>query len=341
MEAHGFSSTLEVPCNDRNALIEAAYLSMCAADDLLPDESSRVDLVHLSKGTKIESKVKESLSRLGWKIFEHSLPFHDLEPKSTVLVLDEISSPVLADIQGRDDQWHGIQHLVNLNCKMLWVTSGSQFKVKNPNSALVHGFARVIRAENPSLVLLTLDIEAGSSANAPTAIDRLLKATRLAEPKTLIENEFAERSGIIYISRVLPNDDINQAEQSDTSGGQLQVRSLHDSSTCIRLQCERLGTMDSLQFSEVSETELPVSDNFVEIEIYAAGLNFKVSDRNSTLTLPIAAQSALCLSAGSYNLAKCCKALSKRKKTASMLRPQILLEHTNSSFGVLSSRMLH
>lgn len=124
---------------------------------------------------------------------------------------------------------------------MIWVTSGSQFEVNNPNCVLIHGFARVIRAENPSLVLLTLDTEAGSSANAPTAIDRLLKATRLAEPKMQIENEFAERSGIIYFSRVLPNDLNIQAERSDTSGGQLQVRSLHDLSTRIRLQCERLG----------------------------------------------------------------------------------------------------
>lgn len=51
--------------------------------------------------------------------------------------------------------------------------------------------------------------------------------------------------------------------------------------------------MDSLHFSEVSETEIPVSDNFVEIEIYAAGLNFKVSDRKSTVTFPIAAKFAL------------------------------------------------
>lgn len=192
---------------------------------------------------------------------------------------------------------------------MIWVTSGSQFEVNNPNCVLIHGFARVIRAENPSLVLLTLDTEAGSSANAPTAIDRLLKATRLTEPKTQIENKFAERSGIICTSRVLPNDHINQAEQSDNSGGQLQIRALHDLSTCIRLQCERLGTMDSLHFSEVSETQYLVSDNFVKKEMYATSLNFKVSDRKSTVTFPIAAKSALCLSAGSYNLAKCCKAL--------------------------------
>ena len=99
------------------------------------------------------------------------------------------ASAVLADIQGRDDQWHGIQNLVNLDCKSLWMTSGTQFHVNNPNRAPIHGFTRVVRAENPSLVLLTLDIEAGSSANA-------LKATRLAVPKTQVESAYAERSGI-------------------------------------------------------------------------------------------------------------------------------------------------
>ena len=223
------------------------------------------------------STMKETLLRLGWMVFEHSLPLQHLEPKSTVLVLDELSSPVMAEIRGRDDQWLGIQRLVNLDCKILWVTSGSQLEVKNPNSVLIHGLSRVVRGENPSLVFLTLDIESGSSASSLTAIDILLKTTQLAKPKTQVENEFVERRGIIHVSRVLPDDPINQAENSDSSGGKLQVRSLHDANVCIRLQCERLGTMDSLQFSEVSENESLVPDDFVEIEIYAAGLNFKVS----------------------------------------------------------------
>ena len=324
MEAHGFHNIIEVPCDDQESLIESAFLS-CATDNSSLDESSRVDLVHLSKETKVGSNVKESLTRLGWKVFEHFLPFHDLEPKSIVLVLDEMSSPVLADIQGRNDQWLSIQRLVNLDCKILWVTSGSQVEVTNPNNALIHGFARVIRAENPSLVLLTLDVEAGSSATAPTAIDRLLKSTRLAVPKTQVENEFAERDGIIYISRVLPNNSINQAEIIDISGGQLQVRSLHESSTCIRLQCERLGTMDSLQYTEVSETLLPVPDNFVEIEIYAAGLNFKVRNRRNTPNFSSIAISAPSLSAYSQNLGICCRQMSRRKQTALMFTLRIPL----------------
>ena len=284
-----------MPCEDQTSAIESAYLSTREDENAYPDVSTRIDLVRLSEETEIGLHVKRTLSRLGWKVSEHALPLQDLEPKGTVLVLDELSATVMAEIQGREDQWLGIQHLINLDCKILWVTSGSQFEVKNPNGALIHGLARVARAENPSLVLLTLDIESGSSATGLSAIDRLLKTTQLAEPKTSIENEFAERSGIIYVSRVLPDDPINRAEKSDSSGGKPQIRSLHDASTCIRLQCERLGTMDSLQFSEVSETELLVPENFVEIEVYAAGLNFKVSAYGIAANVIPTAVSAHCI----------------------------------------------
>ena len=43
------------------------------------------------------------------------------------------------------------------------------------------------------------------------------------------------------------------------------------------MQCERLGAIDSLHYSEVSTTDLPLDNDFVEVEIYAAGLNYKVS----------------------------------------------------------------
>ena len=221
--------------------------------------------------------MKHALKSLGWDITEHFLPFVDLEPKTTVLLLDEISSPILANIQGQEEQWLGIQRLFSLDSKVLWVTSGSQIDVTHPNRALINGLARVARAENPSLVVVTLDIEPCSNPDSALAIHQLLKVTQLIDPKTPIDNEYTERRGIINISRILPDEAMNQAEKDDTIGAQLQVRSLHESNTTIRLQSERLGTMDSLHFTEVTDTELPLPETFVEVEIYAAGLNFKVS----------------------------------------------------------------
>jgi hypothetical protein len=95
-------------------------------------------------------------------------------------------------------------------------------------------------------------------------------------PRTHMENEFVERRGVIHVSRILPDDLINRAKDEDISGAEPQLQSLHDRDSSVRLRCERLGNIDSLHFAEVSATELPLKDDCVEVEIFAAGLNFKV-----------------------------------------------------------------
>lgn len=213
--------------------------------------------------------------QLGWQIEEHFAPFPNLQPKRTVLILDELSSPLLTRIA--HDQWQKIKDLISAEHKILWMTSGSQLEVTNPDDALIHGLSRVIRAEDPSISLTTLDVETSSGPETITAIDCALKYITSSTTKTQTETEFVERRGILHVSRVLPDDKINRAEKEDRHGAAPQLKNFHESETCIRLRCERLGTLDSLQYCEVSDKELTLRDDFVEVEIFAAGVNFKVA----------------------------------------------------------------
>ena len=43
----------------------------------------------------------------------------------------------------------------------------------------------------------------------------------------------------------------------------------------VRVRCERFGTIDLVCYTEIAAKELPVKDNCVEVELAAAGLNFK------------------------------------------------------------------
>jgi hypothetical protein len=271
LETNGFSSKIK---------IQAEKLSIHLAEAVSKDASSfnsahRVDLVHLTNSTEITSKSKEALTQLGWQIEEHYFPFPNLRPKSTVLILDELSSPVLTTTIP-DDQWQAIKELTSKENKLLWVTTGSQFDVTKPDNALIHGLARTMRSEDPLLSLITLDTQSSSGAETITAIDTTLKYLEKATPKALKESEFVEKRGVLYISRIRPDSRINQAEKDERTGAELQIKNLHESETCIRLRCERLGTLDSLRYAEVSDKELPLRDHLVEVEIFAAGLNFKV-----------------------------------------------------------------
>jgi hypothetical protein len=244
-------------------------------DEIAFDSSNLVALLHLTNGNKVTSTLKEALARRGWEVEDHYPPFSTLQPKSTALVLDELSSPILTTI--RDDQWQAIKDLTSKENKILWVTTSSQLDVKEPDNALIHGLSRTIRAENPFVSFVTLDTESSSGAETVAAIDRVLKYLNKPTPDTKMEIEFVERRGVLHVSRVRPNEKLNQAEKDDRHGAERQTKNLHQAENCIRLRCERLGTLDSLCYAEVSDTELPLRDDLVEVEIAAAGVNFKVS----------------------------------------------------------------
>lgn len=220
------------------------------------------------------TKIREELKQLGWQISEHFSPFKEVQAKNIVLVLDDLYSPVLPTI--REDQWESLKILVGIGSRILWVTEGSQLDVSTPDKAMIHGLARTIRAEDPSVSLTTLDVQNSSSSETLAAIDCMLKSLGLPVPKRHIENEFVERDGVLHVSRVQPDHLINHAEKEDVHGADVRVRSLHDVENCVRLRCDRLGAIDSLCYTEIAATELPVDDDCVEVELAAAGLNFKV-----------------------------------------------------------------
>lgn len=123
---------------------------------------------------------------------------------------------------------------------------------------------------------MTLEVESALGPETPTTIHCVLKYIQKLPPKVQIETEFVERRGILHISRMRLDEQVNKAERDISNGADPEVRDLHDSETCIRFRCERIGTLDSLHYVEVSAAEFPMRDDCVEVEIMAAGVNFKV-----------------------------------------------------------------
>lgn len=277
LQGNGFERPIDIASEiNGNSASSHAWLAIAGASKSSSNTEQRnVELVRFAVAPKRVCATHEALARLGWQVNEHTMPFDDLPQKAAVLVLDDLWSPTLTTI-GKD-QWQALQTLVARECRILWVTTGSQFQVTNPDNSMVHGLARTLRAEDPSLVFKTLDVESADSLKTPEAIDEALKQLYRPQAKTHIESELVERGGITYIGRVTVDEPLNHVQKEDVEGGELQLRSLHDSPTCIRLGCERLGMIDSLQWGEVSPEELPLlGDDFVEVEVFAAGLNFKV-----------------------------------------------------------------
>ena len=123
----------------------------------------------------------------------------NITANETVLILDELSTAVMDCLDER--QWEILQHLIQKECQILWVTSGAQMNVTDSTKAAISGFFRVLRAEESLLRLVVLDVEQPSEPTTVTAIEACL--TLLAEPqaKESIESEFVERGGVLHTSR--------------------------------------------------------------------------------------------------------------------------------------------
>ncbi|KAL8895775.1 MAG: hypothetical protein Q9192_003453 [Flavoplaca navasiana] len=233
----------------------------------------KLDVVRFSASTPATKQLEESLKQIGWEITENEASFDSLNSNSIVLVMDDLTSALLPAIA--EGQWESLKALTQVGARILWVTEGSQLDVTKPDRAMAHGLFRTVRAEDPSVRVTTLDVESTSSSRTVGAVDTILKSIQRPAPKTHIDNEYVERDGFISICRILPDYRVNHAEKEDRQGADLVDRDLHEAETTIRLQCERLGTIDSLCYSEVDSAELPLPEGCVEVEIAAAGLNFK------------------------------------------------------------------
>ncbi|KAI3329679.1 putative polyketide synthase [Ustulina deusta] len=197
----------------------------------------------------------------------------NVDSKTTVLVLDELFSPVLTVIS--EERWDALKQVISLGTPLLWVTKGAQTdKVTNPSTAMAQGLFRTIRREDPQANLTTLDVEAAGGASTSWVIRQILQKISAGVD---VETEYAERGGVIHLQRIVPDDKVNTFKAADVSGKGLQteVRSLHANPAQIRIQAEKIGTLQSLTWCETAIGEVPMEPGMVEIEVMAVGVNFK------------------------------------------------------------------
>ncbi|KAI0853135.1 putative polyketide synthase [Daldinia vernicosa] len=237
-------------------------------------KKSRIELLNFNEDNKSTTKeIVHELSKLGWEVGHHSAPFEAVLPGNTMLVLDELCGPAVSNFT--ESQWVGLRGLLSRDCRVLWVSRGGQMAVTNPECGLIQGFKRSICNENPNAIIMTLDVESSSGMNTITAIDQTLRQLTTTKTTVMTDTEFIERDGSLCVERIVPDNPINEQESGIVQGPKAEEHSLFDHRSCVRLIANHLGSLDSLCYSEVSEGDIPLTVGDIEVDIYAASLNFK------------------------------------------------------------------
>lgn len=277
LKESGFGLKYAVNCRGSLSLSNG-YLARRLVQQSVASVALSVDVVHISKPGPICDATVKALKEGGgdWDLREIHITHQSLgqiRKDAMVLVVSELDSPQLPTLD--PTQWQCVQQLLQMRNRILWVSHSSQWEVKNPDGAMIHGLCRSVRTEDPSMRITTLDLEDPTSGISVSSIDLLLKAIQKPSPITGVEGEYVERGGILHVSRIIGDDVINETEHARTAGAQPVQMRLHEADMTIRMIAERVGSLDSLHYAQVDSKELPLADNTVEVELFASALNFK------------------------------------------------------------------
>ena len=272
LTTEGFRSHCRLPLSSSSP-VKSAILTIKETKRPVTSASPRLDVLLFKPLTETDESIIDRLETLGWKVSKHTHPFETHIFDGVVLILLDLRTPFLSNIE--EDHWASLQRLFNSQNKILWVTEGSQRDVTKPESAQIHGLMRTIRDEDPSINFTTLDVQSIRSNYTALAIHAILKHIRDSTFEKTGDYEFVERDGNFFISRVMPDNAMNKFAQAERDGTELATESFCGRNSHIRLFCERVGDLNSLIYNEISRTETQLQENEIEIEVAAAGLNFK------------------------------------------------------------------
>ncbi|KAE9963242.1 hypothetical protein BLS_009498 [Venturia inaequalis] len=247
------------------------------------DDSNKMNrafsVVYREMGDHVKGAIEELKSALAPQQIEAYPITEKLTRRDAhVIILAELEHSMLSNI--KSEEWDGLKHLVSNASSILWVTSGAQMEVSNPESAMINGLARCIRAENGgALDFYILDLDP-QRLHAGQSVHMILRCLNGMELDTTHEKpkdyEIAERKGIFFSNRLVPDDrfESEMATLLRPSSSEVNTTWMPGLIHGWLLDIRRPGELDTMGFMQDDANEADIEDETVEIRVEAAGLGW-------------------------------------------------------------------
>ena len=204
--------------------------------------------------------------------------FANAKPEGKVcIVLSELCGSHLYD--PTPQQFGTIKDIFNRAKGVLWVIRGGIRSPTDPNGSLVLGLARTARSENGGTTIVTLDLDKGTPLADNAAADTVFSLFKShfaleRDGNRTLDVEYAEKNGVLTIPRIIENNAMNQTLKALMSMPVPEDQRFHQHGRPLRMEVTP-GFLDSIRFVDDEIFIQELSDDDVEIEVRAVGLNFK------------------------------------------------------------------
>ena len=196
--------------------------------------------------------------------------------KQFVVIVDRASGSILLDLDER--KLEVLKSIFAQAEGVLWITVGGFENTDNAGAGGVTGFLRTMRSESGGMNYVTCDVEA-EDLSKPALAQMISKLFAKAFSKSYMGSsvrdlEFAVRNGRIMLPRLVEDSSANQAIITETSRRKPEEQPFCQENSCLCLDMDRVGLLDTFQFVHSERCSNEIHDNEVEIEVKTVGLNF-------------------------------------------------------------------
>jgi hypothetical protein len=238
------------------------------------DDAPSKDLVLVTRRapSQFELNVLDILSASGRKVTSMSLADTEIKinPDAVYVCTIESESSIFRG-SVTEQELKALQIISGSTHNILWVTHGDLLAGGDPEAAIVVGMGRCLQTEQPSLMFRTLDLDHRDPKLTVAQVSIIVDT--MDHGNSSNDKEFIVKDGVFYVSR-LAQDTVLDEQYEAALNSEPTVAKYHPEAA-VRLNIERVGMLDTLHFEE-SRDELPLDDEFAEVEVKALGLNMKV-----------------------------------------------------------------
>lgn len=186
----------------------------------------------------------------------------------------ELEIPVLSCLT--EKQMVLIKHLTDHCTNLIWVTGGRLLHGGNPEMGVVFGLSRALMLEQPSLRFFPVDVTINAAQDVETVARHVTDVLHQAVHDPVPDFEFVSASGMLHVSRFIPDEFLNRVFREKQSGETMALP-LSEAQPC-RLDIATVGQTDSVFFRrEETLTDVPLPAGFVEVSVKVIGLTARVS----------------------------------------------------------------
>jgi NADPH:quinone reductase-like Zn-dependent oxidoreductase len=173
-----------------------------------------------------------------------------------------------------DEEFSTIRKLITARNKVLWVYGNLNSSNNAPHDRTVDGLSRVLRREQTMSTFTTLALRLTETTARVEIITRVAEALTQKMDEYQLEQAYEEdEDGNICIARLKDNAKLNKNMEVLSTG---PAAMLHPFGLQpLEIKIGTLGMLDTMYFTLDPIYKQPLGDNEIEIEVQAAGLNFK------------------------------------------------------------------